>query len=178
MSKEEFATRIFLASVFKEVYQQNGLIYSYILHKSVENSLIETFYETLANLDVKIIYSNNKEELLAEKKEILKYGLNLFSLDLSFNGIISRINSTECLKGNAYKDFEDFEDFKDLERIAKNNIYLSISDCLVSDEDKAFISSYVLKALPIEINEDTNLNKALFNLIYPIIKGDYKWTQN
>lgn len=172
MSKEEFAARVFLASVFKEIYQQNGLIYTYTLYKNIEKSLIETFYETVANLDVKIIYSSNKEELLAEKKEILKYGLNLFSLDLSFNGIIDRIETIENIKGKFYEDFED------LEKIAMENISLSISDCLVSDEDKAFISSYVLKALPIEINEEIDLNKALFNLIYPIIKGDYKWTQN
>lgn len=172
MSKEEFAARVFLASVFKEVYQQNGLIYTYTLYKNIEKSLIDTFYETIASLDVKIIYSNNKEKLLAKKKEILKYGLNLFSLDLSFNGIIDRIETIENIKGKFYEDFED------LEKIAMENINLSISDCLVSDEDKTFISSYVLKALPIEINEETDLNKALFNLIYPIIKGDYKWTQN
>ena len=177
MSKEEFAAKVFLASVFKEVYQQNGLIYTYTLYKNIEKSLIETFYETVANLDVMIIYSNTiyshtKEELLAEKEEILKYGLNLFSLDLSFDGMISRIETIENIKGKFYEDFEE------LEKIAMENINLSISDCLVSDEDKAFISSYVLKALPIEINEETDLNKALFNLIYPIIKGDYKWTQN
>lgn len=172
MSKEEFAAKVFLASVFKEVYQQNGLIYTYTLYKNIEKSLIETFYETIANLDVMIVYSNNNEKLLAEKKEMLKHGLNLFSLDLSFNGIIDRIETIENIKGKFYEDFED------LEKIAMENINLSISDCLVSDEDKAFISSYVLKALPIEINEETDLNKALFNLIYPIIKGDYKWTQN
>ena len=172
MSKEEFATKVFLASVFKEVYQQNGLIYTYTLYKNIEKSLIETFYETVANLDVMIIYSNNNEKLLAEKKEMLKHGLNLFSLDLSFDGMISRIETIENIKGKFY------EDFKDLEKIAIENINLSISDCLVSDEDKAFISSYVLKALPVEINEETDLNKALFNLIYPIIKGDYKWIQN
>lgn len=172
MSKEEFAARVFLASVFKEVYQQNGLIYTYTLYKNIEKSLIDTFYETIASLDVKIIYSNNKEKLLAKKKEILKYGLNLFSLDLSFNGIIDRIETIENIKGKFYEDFED------LEKIAMENINLSISDCLVSDEDKTFISSYALKALPIEINEEIDLNKALFNLIYPIIKGDYKWTQN
>lgn len=172
MSKEEFATRVFLASVFKEVYQQNGLIYNYTLYSRVEKSIIETFYETLANLDIQIIFDKNKEELLAKRKEIVKYGLSLLGIDLSFDGILDRVETTESFKGNF------LENIKDYEKIVKDNISLSISDCLVSDEDKAFISSYVLKALPIEINEDTDLNKALFNLIYPIIKGDYKWIQN
>ena len=172
MSKEEFATRVFLASVFKEVYQQNGLIYNYTLYSRVEKSIIETFYETLANLDIQIIFDKNKEELLAKRKEVVKYSLSLLGIDLSFDGILDRVETTESFKGNF------LENIKDYEKIVKDNISLSISDCLVSDEDKAFISSYVLKALPIEINEETNLNKALFNLIYPIIKGDYKWTQN
>lgn len=172
MSKEEFATRIFLASVFKEVYQQNSLVYNYTLYSRVEKSIIETFYETLANLDIQIIFDKNKEELLTKRKEIVKYGLSLLGIDLSFDGILDRVETTESFKGNF------LENIKDYEKIVKDNINLSISDCLVSDEDKVFISSYVLKALPIEINEETNLNKALFNLIYPIIKGDYKWTQN
>ena len=172
MSKEEFAARIFLASVFKEVYQQNGLIYNYIFYSRVEKSIIETFYETLANLDIQIIFDKNKEELLAKRKEIVKYGLSLLGIDLSFDGILDRVETTESFKGNF------LENIKDYEKIVKDNINLSISDCLVSDEDKAFISSYALKALPIEINEETDLNKALFNLIYPIIKGDYKWIQN
>lgn len=172
MSKEEFATRIFLASVFKEVYQQNGLIYNYTLYSRVEKSIIETFYETLANLDIQIIFDKNKEELLTKRKEIVKYGLSLLGIDLSFDGILDRVETTESFKGNF------LENIKDYEKIVKDNINLSISDCLVSDEDKAFISYYVLKALPIELNEEIDLNKALFNLIYPIIKGDYKWTQN